>query len=69
MFDFPRLTGVYAIIVGFHCTLYILLATGPTSAVSEEVNICRDSWWKNLLYITNFGSDPTVRQTPTAFGD
>jgi len=49
-----RLTGVYAIAIGFTATLLRQFATGPQSyTVSMDPGYCQESWWINLLYINN----------------
>ena len=49
-----RLTGVYAFVCLFHMTLLRVFQGGPLESVPELVKICRGSWWRNFLYITNF---------------
>ena len=50
-----RLTGVYAIIIGFHATLLKFFATGPASKwITDAHDGCQAVWWHNLLYIQNF---------------
>ena len=52
---YVRLTGVYAIVIGFHATLLKYFTQGTRSHyVQETVDTCQDDWWKNLLYINNF---------------
>ena len=56
-----RLTGVYAIILGFHATLLKLFATGPVSKwMTEAHDLCQEHWWQNLLYINNFYYDESM---------
>ena len=53
-----RLTGVYAIIIGLHCTLLKFFATGPQShLVTRLVDKCNKGWWTNMAYINNFAAD------------
>nr|XP_034301375.1 nose resistant to fluoxetine protein 6 [Crassostrea gigas] len=47
-----RLTPVYMIVIGMYVTIYPHLIFGPNKGKPDE--ICRESWWKNLLYIDNF---------------
>jgi hypothetical protein len=49
-----RLTGIYAFVVLFHMTLLKGFQSGPFNSASEMVRMCRNSWWRNLLYVTNF---------------
>ena len=50
-----RLTGVYAYVILFHMTLFRGLKNGPLMSwfIPKVVQVCQDSWWKNILYITN----------------
>ena len=51
-----RLTGTYAIVVGFTATLFRHMCFGPScSAIEPSAKGCQDQWWKNMLYINNFG--------------
>ena len=51
---FVRLTGVYAMVVGFHATLLKYFTHGTSSYVMEEnIKACQDLAWKNVLYINN----------------
>uniref|UniRef100_A0A8W8LEU9 Nose resistant-to-fluoxetine protein N-terminal domain-containing protein n=3 Tax=Magallana gigas TaxID=29159 RepID=A0A8W8LEU9_MAGGI len=47
-----RLTPVYMIVIGMYVTIYPHLIYGPNKQTSDQ--ICKDFWWKNLLYIDNF---------------
>ncbi|KAF8796720.1 Nose resistant to fluoxetine protein 6 like protein [Argiope bruennichi] len=54
-----RLTPVYIIVVAFYTTLNKYLGTGPIwpdASAGTDPN-CDASWWRNLLYITNFQPD------------
>ena len=54
-FDFLfRLTGVYAFVCLFHMTLLRAFQGGPNESVPTLVQVCRDSWWRNLFYVTNY---------------
>ena len=51
-----RLTGTYIIIIGFHTTLLRQMCFGPQcSKLADAVEGCTTDWWKNILYINNFG--------------
>ncbi len=55
-----RITGVYAIVVGFTATLYKYLDFGllnPYISDYYKANSCADSWWRNLIFINNFYPD------------
>lgn len=51
-----RLTPVYAIVIGFYCTMFIKIGSGPlwNEKVGSEVERCHESWWTNILYINNY---------------
>ncbi|KAF0772178.1 nose resistant to fluoxetine protein 6-like [Aphis craccivora] len=53
---YVRLTPVYAIVIGFYCTMFIKIGTGPlwNEKVGSEVERCHESWWTNILYINNY---------------
>ncbi len=51
---FFRLTGVYAFVVLFHMTLLRGFSGGPNDFIPSLINLCRSSWWRNLLYLTNY---------------
>lgn len=57
-----RLTGAYAMVLGFATTLYKFLDVGPGAVAGREQEYCQDVWWMNLLYINNF-VDPTNPET------
>lgn len=50
-----RLTPVYALIIGFLCTVYEKLGKGPLwqYIIGDDADSCRRWWWTNLLYINN----------------
>ena len=51
---FVRLTGVYAVVVGFHATLLKYFSHGTSSYVMEDnIKSCQEMGWKNVLYINN----------------
>jgi hypothetical protein len=43
------------VLIGFHMTLIRHVDMGPMSGVADIAEKCQDSWWKNILYINNFG--------------
>ncbi len=49
-----RITGVYAMVIGFFATIFKFFTWGPNNPAEGTVNACRASWWTNLLYINNF---------------
>jgi hypothetical protein len=55
-----RLTGVFAYVIFFHTTLARVFQGGPGDPLPIGIDNCRASWWKHLLYFTNFDSDITV---------
>ena len=56
-----RQTGVYATCIGLTASLLKFLATGPSSfIVTNQVNYCKEGWWRSLLYISNFDKMPEV---------
>lgn len=55
-----RLTPAYLAVIGLYATWLTKLGDGPLwdSRMTLEQQRCRDSWWKNLLYINNYyGND------------
>ena len=57
LFFYYRLTGIYAFVVIFHMTLFRGFKGGTIDNVPNLVDGCREAWWRNLLYITNFFTD------------
>ncbi|KAK9869951.1 hypothetical protein WA026_006049 [Henosepilachna vigintioctopunctata] len=51
-----RLTPVYAVFLGFYCTIFYHLGEGPfwEEIIGKERERCRESWWTNILYINNY---------------
>ncbi|XP_044728550.1 nose resistant to fluoxetine protein 6-like [Chrysoperla carnea] len=51
-----RLTPLYAIVVFFFATIYTKLGNGPLYhlILDDEKQTCRENWWLNLLYISNY---------------
>ena len=47
---------MYAFLVLFHMTLFRWFKNGPLMSwfIPKFVQVCNYSWWKNMLYITNF---------------
>ncbi|KAI1727262.1 acyltransferase family domain-containing protein [Ditylenchus destructor] len=48
-----RLTPVYIVIMVLSVTLFTYISEGPFWR-PIDVNLCRNSWWTNLLYVNNF---------------
>ena len=57
-----RLTPMLAIIILFTITLLKFCSSGPkwNSALNSQSYPCERYWWKNLLYIQNYGREPKV---------
>ena len=53
-----------AFVIFFHTTLLRMLSGGPNDLVPMGIENCRASWWRTLLYYSNFDLDVTV--SPTA---
>ncbi|XP_050500943.1 nose resistant to fluoxetine protein 6-like [Diabrotica virgifera virgifera] len=51
-----RLTPVYAIVIFYYATLFKYVGSGPMwkTIINAEVNDCRENWWTNILYISNY---------------
>ena len=49
-----RLTGVYAFVILFHMTLLRVFTGGPGDLLPTTIQSCRLSWWRHLLYVTNY---------------
>jgi len=47
-----RITGIYAIVIGFYATLYKFFEWGPKNKVQTAVQNCKDTWYTNLGYVT-----------------
>lgn len=54
-----RLTPVYAFVIFYYATVFDHVGTGPMwkMVVSPEVQDCRNNWYLNLLYISNYVRD------------
>ena len=48
-----RLTAVYGVVVFFFSTVFKHFDFGPLNSVEADTEICAESYWKNLFYITN----------------
>ncbi len=57
------MTGVYAVVVGFHATLIRFFTFGPTNLVGVAAEHCQEAWWRNLIYINNLDMDPYVTKS------
>ena len=58
-----RLTPLLAMVIAFICTLYVHLGDGPFwNQMAEEGTpaVCRDYWWRNLLYVNNLFDVPSL---------
>ncbi|ELU05579.1 hypothetical protein CAPTEDRAFT_222179 [Capitella teleta] len=54
---FWRLTPPYMLVIGAYTALYEYLGEGPFwQQHNNMVQLCRDNWWQNLLYINNFSN-------------
>ncbi|CAL1546666.1 unnamed protein product [Lymnaea stagnalis] len=55
-----RLTPLYALAILFYTGITPYLETGPFARPNHDRDVvCRDVWWWNLLYISNFINDGT----------
>jgi len=54
--SFFRITGIYAIVVGFYASLFKFFEWGPKNRVEDVVDICKESWYTNLAYITIYNN-------------
>ncbi|CAO4381665.1 unnamed protein product [Caenorhabditis nigoni] len=64
-----RLTPPLMIFIGFYIA-YSEYIQGPTAAaglnsITYAVNGCKKTWWRNLLYINNFGDNTQACYGPT----
>ncbi|RZB39911.1 nose resistant to fluoxetine protein 6-like [Asbolus verrucosus] len=55
-FQFCRLTPVYAVVLGFYCTIFVKLGSGPfwLERIQVEQERCVVNWWTNILYLNNY---------------
>ena len=60
---YVRMTGIYAVVIGFHATLLRYFTFGPTNTVGRFVEGCQIAWWRNLIYINNLDMDPNVKSS------
>ncbi|KAG5894539.1 hypothetical protein JTB14_026827 [Gonioctena quinquepunctata] len=53
---YVRLTPLYAIVIFYYATLFKYTGSGPMwkTIIVPEVEDCRENWWTNLLYISNY---------------
>jgi len=60
---FFRITGIYAMVLGFYSTVFKFFNFGATNATQVNIDSCKKNWWRNLLYLTNLehsaGEDAT----------
>ena len=52
-----RLTGIYALVILFHVSIYQFIPWGHSNFQFVQENACKEHWWKNLAYINNFFLD------------
>ena len=58
-----RLTPLYAFVLMIFTTLWYHMFTGPFRAVASSgdarkgIDVCKDYWWTNLIYINNYYPD------------
>lgn len=45
---------MYMILLGFSASVYFYMGSGPYWPDGDFDPACRDTWWRNLLYINNF---------------
>lgn len=50
---FDRLTGVYAVVMLFHVSLYDFLIFGPQQVIPADMESCNIGIWRHILYINN----------------
>ena len=50
---FFRLTPPYMLFLMFYVCLMKYWSDGPMWPQGLDVDDCRDSWWRNLLYVNN----------------
>ncbi|XP_077288844.1 uncharacterized protein LOC143913112 [Arctopsyche grandis] len=57
-----QLTPVYAVVLGFLCTLYDYMGSGPLwqDNIVIEADACRQLWWTHFIYINNYLDVPTA---------
>ncbi|CAH1982994.1 unnamed protein product [Acanthoscelides obtectus] len=53
---YMRLTPLYAFVIFYYATLFKYTGSGPMwkTIINPEVQDCRENWWTNLLYISNY---------------
>lgn len=51
-----RLTPLYAIVIFYYATMFKYSGSGPMwkTIIHPEVEDCRQNWWANILYISNY---------------
>jgi hypothetical protein len=51
-----RLTPIYAFVIFYYATLFNYTGSGPMWKVvaGQDSQDCRDNWWTNILYISNY---------------
>ena len=45
---------MYIIVIGFFATLYKYFDFSVVNNVTYLNEVCQESWWRNILYISNF---------------
>ncbi|GFU13151.1 o-acyltransferase like protein [Nephila pilipes] len=53
---FRRITPLHMLMLGFFTTLYSYTGSGPLWPTFTTNPLCRDTWWSNVLYISNWWS-------------
>ena len=56
-----------AFVIFFHTTLLRMFSGGPNDLVPIGIEYCRASWWKTLLYYSNFDLGVKVSTNATVF--
>ena len=63
---FLRLTPLYAFVLFFYIYLLPFTGSGPVwrdAQLSVDMDYCRNHWFLNIFYVSNFAGDPNHRGT------